>query len=202
MLLKCWRGERRGWRAESPSASPTNTCLSLDFPAKYWGTALLAGYPAQRYKSYGSWALLNRPFPSISSLFWIMRASEQADTGFKGFVQAGQAGVYKREKISSVPLLFIASSQAVSLLPVTKLPAVTDEFSFGQWHVQQPTCLDKLGGLSVQLKKLAQRHAEQHCSARSVVWLGHRHACLVGLWKEVWACWGGEGKGMFCFLFA
>lgn len=86
------------------------------------------------------------PFPSISSLFWIMRASEQADTGFKGFVQAGQAGVYKREKISSVPLLFIASSQAVSLLPVTKLPAATDVFSFGQWHVQQPTCLDKLGG--------------------------------------------------------
>lgn len=114
-----------------------------------------------------------------------MRASEQADTRSEGFVQAGQAGVHERKKISPVPLLFIASSQAVSLLPVPKLPAATDVFSLGQRHVQRPTCLDKLGGLSVQLMKLAQWHAEQHCSARSVVWLGHGHACSVGLWKGV-----------------
>lgn len=69
-------------------------------------------------------------------------------------MQAGQEGVHEREKISPVPLLFIAGSRAVSLLPVPQLPAVTDVFSLGQRHVQRPTCLDKLGGLSVRLTAL------------------------------------------------
>lgn len=58
-----------------------------------------------------------------SAYFWIVRTSEQADADF---VWAGQAGIHARKKRSPVSLLFIASSWAVSLLPVPELPAVTD----------------------------------------------------------------------------
>lgn len=101
-----------------------------------------------------------------------MRALEQADTGSKRLVRAGQAGTHERQEISPSP-------QMVSLLPVPKLPAVTDTFSVGQ----RPACPDKLRGLWVQLMKLAQGHAEQHRSARSA--LAAAWTRLAGLWKGV-----------------